>query len=53
MELRDDQGLILNSWQFVGDKLREQFVVPVHHLNNAYYLIAEDSDGYIIKHKNT
>lgn len=51
VELRGDQGLILNSWKFVGDKLREQFVVPVHHLNNAFILIAEDSDGYIIKHK--
>lgn len=53
VELRGDQGLILNSWQFVGNKLREQFVVPVQHLNNAHILIAEDSDGYIIKHKIT
>lgn len=49
VEVRGGGGVVLGSWQFVGSKLRNQFLIPVQTLSGAQLLVAEDSHGNLLK----
>jgi hypothetical protein len=51
IELRDESGLVLSSWQFLESEGVEEFELPPDALSERpLSLIAEDSVGNILKH---
>jgi hypothetical protein len=52
VEIRDESGFVLSSWQFLESQGVEEFALPPDALSGAekpLSLIAEDSMGNIIK----
>lgn len=40
----------MHSWEFVKNSNKRTFILPVQLANNGITLIAEDSNGNILKH---
>ncbi|XP_046680773.1 putative zinc metalloproteinase C607.06c [Homalodisca vitripennis] len=49
VEVRGPGGSVLGAWQFPGTRRRHQFLVPAQVLSGAQLIVAEDSNGNIIK----
>lgn len=51
VELRNDDGLVLASWEFLNTYLLKQFTLPLENVNTKYVkmVVAEDSLGNILK----
>jgi hypothetical protein len=51
VEIRDENGLVLSSWQFLESDGVQEFELPSDALlERSLNLIAEDSIGNILKH---
>ena len=51
VEVRDDGGLVLSSWQFMESGGVDEFVLPPDAISEpSLTVVAEDSAGNIIKH---
>jgi hypothetical protein len=51
VEVRDESGLVLSSWQFLESDGVQEFALPSDALSErSLNLIAEDSIGNIFKH---
>jgi hypothetical protein len=52
VEIRDENGLVLSSWQFLKSDGVQEFELPSDALlERSLNLIAEDSIGNILKHQ--
>lgn len=50
VQLRREDGLVMHSWEFVKNNNKRTFILPVQLANNGITIIAEDSNGHILKH---
>lgn len=50
VQLRKEDGFVMHSWEFVKNNNKRTFILPVQLINNGTTIIAEDSNGNILKH---
>jgi len=50
VQLRKEDGLVMHSWEFVKNNNKRTFILPVQLVNNGMTIVAEDSNGNILKH---
>jgi len=50
VQLRKEDGLVMHSWEFIKNNNKRTFILPVQLANKGMTIIAEDSNGNILKH---